>query len=81
MSAGGSSATCRFIVASLPANAGDFRFLPPGARLAAFSQNSATLGRRRLVRRVVFGECNTQKLIPRDLAENPSRLFSGPLAV
>ncbi len=50
-------------------NAGDFPFLAPGTRLGAFSQNSGIWGRRRLLRLVVFGEFNTQKLIPRDLAE------------
>jgi hypothetical protein len=51
----------------------DFRFLAPGTRLNAFSKISAIWGRRRLVRRAGFGECETQKLIPRDLAEYFSR--------
>ena len=37
----------------------DFRFLAPRTRLNAISEFSAVGGRRRLVRRVDFGECNT----------------------
>jgi hypothetical protein len=48
----------------------DFRFLAPGTRLNAFSEVSGTSGRRRVVRRVDFGECNTQKLILCDLLKN-----------